>query len=304
MGVSQNTIDAVAKMRQLDLSQASEDDVRQALQLINKTPLFTTNFPKGGSVARTRCVADFATSDILYEQNISYNPDSQSVRIGRANLAGQPVFYAVSLVGSAESTVPRTVSYSETSSIAFDKDKEEAEEYAVIGRWSAKEDFKIVWFIHHKQFNQPDPHIDQLRAAYEAMLSKDPLFDDWVYINEALAAEFAKEVPKGQEYGYGFTSVIGKYLLEELGCDAVGFPSVKAEGGGLNLAIHPRVLDSGKMNLEVVLVERVYKFNKDIINAPYLLCNKFQPDGRFIWEAQELLTRFELKQVIASKKAR
>jgi len=304
MSVSKEIIDAVAKMQSLDLSTATEDDIRNVLKMIDGTALLTTAFPKGASIARTRCVQDFYESKILYERDISYNPNADAVRIGRVNRDGQSVFYGVSLVGSSGSVLPRVVSFSETSTMVFDKSNDELEEYTVTGRWRAEETFNIVWFIHHQQFAQPDPHIAQLRAGYEAMLSRVPNYDDCVYVNEALAAEFAKDVPRGQGYGYGITSVIGKYLLEQLGCDAIGFPSVRAEGNGLNLAIHPRVLVSGKLKLEVVLVEHAYKFDKDVIAVPYLLCNQFHPDGKFIYEEQPLMTKAQLKQEILRSRDR
>ena len=301
MSVSKEAIAAVAAMKALNLRNASEEEIRQALQMVNNTALMTSDFPQGASIARTRCVQDFMGSNVYREQDISVNPDPTQVGVGRAHLAGQPVFYGVSMVGANGTVLPRVVSYSETSTLTSDRSDSESEEYVITGRWRAVEPFKVVWFVHHADFKQPDIHIAQLREGYKNVAGHLENYDNCVYINEALAAEFAKEVPMGEGYAYGFTSVIGKYLLEEYRCDAIGFPSVKAEGNGMNLAIHPRVLASGKMKLEVVIVEKAYKFGRQFINSPYMVCNKFRPDGSFIYEEVEGHTKEELKQVLISK---
>lgn len=301
MSVSQEAIAAVAAMKVLDLRNASEEEIRQALQMLDNTALMTSDFPQGASIARTRCVQDFMGSNVYREQDISYNPDPTRVSVGRANVAGQPVFYGVSMVGANGTVLPRVVSYSETSTLTSDRSDSEAEEFVITGRWRVVEPFKVVWFVHHQEFNQPNPYIAQLREGYKDVAGGLANYVDCVYINEALASEFAKEVPMGEGYAYGFTSVIGKYLLEEYGCDAIGFPSVKAEGNGMNLAIHPRVLTSGKMKLEVAIVEHAYKFGRQFINSPYMLCDKFRPDGSFIYEEVPGHTKEELKQVLISK---
>ena len=224
MSVSQEAINAVAAMKALDLRTSTEEEIRQALKMVNNTALMTTDFPQGASIARTRCVRSFIDSNVYRECDISYNPNPDKVGVGRANLAGQPVFYGVSMVDAAGTVLPRVVSYSETSTMTQDESVDELEEYVITGRWCAMEPFTVVWFVHHQDFKQPDPHIAHLRQGYKSVVGHLPNFDDGEYINEALAAEFAKEVPTGEEYAYGFTSMTGKYLLEELGCDAVGFP--------------------------------------------------------------------------------
>ena len=304
MAVSQKTIDAVSYMKALDLRTASESDIRSALQMVNNTALLTSDFPVGNSIARARCVRDFTGSNIYRERDISYSPNPKWVGVGRANMAEQPVFYGVSMVDMTGTVQPRVISYAETSTLISDDSIEEGEEFVVIGRWRVIEPFKVVWFVHNQSFNQPDPHLPEFRKSYDTVAGKLENYEDSLYINEALASEFAKEVAPGNGYAYGVTSVIGKYLLEELECDAVGFPSVKAEGNGLNLAIHPRVLDAGKMKLEVVLVEKAYRFGKQYIASPYLMCNKFRQDGSFMYELNldhKEMTKEELRGVLLAQ---
>lgn len=288
MALSQSLSEALRNLSNLDLSVSTHDDVEPLFDKIGQMVLLEIPIAVNTIIARTRC--ELAFDNIYYEKDISFIADPARVRAARANIENMPTFYGAILMKDDKSaTQTQAVCYSETSKIFLDDTVVEGAEYATTGFWNVVKPFKAIALVHHNDFNQSHPEMLKARKVYNDFInqmerSENIMYtpEDFIGLMDFMSNQFARPVPYDKPYLYSLSNYFAAAAFNS-GYDAIVFPSVKAEGSGLNIAMTPKATQE-YLQLERVLVNKVIKRGKHSVADHYLICDEFQADGRFIWK--------------------
>jgi len=170
----------------------------------------------------------------------------------------------------------------ESSKIMHEKGLEEFEEYATIGKWRVIKDFTVVPIAYHAEFLNNDAELRNLHDAYLKFIGAYPeKKKDFTKICDYIAGEFARVVSNDERYKYKITGAFSQ-ILYSMGAEGIIYPSAKEDTKGYNIALPPNTVDTC-LKLEKVAVFRIKKRVEGFI-SPFLYCDKFQQDGKFIWE--------------------
>ena len=140
---------------------------------------------------------------------------------------------------------------------------ESGEEKITFSRWVVTKDIPLIAIVYHKDFINSSSHTNELHTAYQTFLKNNP--NDIVNSNsvtEYLASEFAKkETP--HDYDYLISAMFTEVALGQ-GFAGVYYPSVRAEGKGFNVAIHPDFVNN---NMKAIVSGEcsLYKKSKHIV---------------------------------------
>ena len=288
MAISQDTARVLSELQNLDFSRANKADIYALLAQLEPWGEMEVTIPQGTVIVRTRCEVDYA--DVYYEKDISCRTNPSDVGYGRANSVGVPAFYGViSLEHDYKTAHSRSVCVAEVAKVANDPAIVEGMEYAYTGFWIVEREITGVGFINHSKFKQQHALLAKLQSDHNAFLDQNENGDDLKAIFDFFAEEFAKDVPRNQPELYKITSALADDYLGHNTAEgvtqypAIIFPSVKAEGNGINIAMTPDAVKK-HLKLKSVFVEQLFKDRVHVGSRQYLKCHEFQPDGKFIWK--------------------
>src|SRR6185436_16344900 len=276
-----NQVDEVIqKLKSMDLSKVSDDEVINEIRKIGKIALFRIKIPKGHLVNRSRCSDEFINWS--YEKDISYIRDKAKIPdYNRGSFKGESIFYGCIPIDKDEHYC-QLLSIQEVSKLFNIESETTLEEYAIMGKWRVTGDFTIGAIAHHQDFLKKNTDLKNMHDEFIEFMKKYPeRKKDFLKISEYLSYEFAKKVSDKTRCEYKISAAFTKIMLE-LGVKGVLYPSAKDEGKGFNITLSPSAVDK-YLKLEKVAVWRIKKRNKEEFIQPYLFCNSFQSDGRFIW---------------------
>jgi hypothetical protein len=271
------------QLSSLDLSITSDTIVLNCLKEIGKIALVGTTIKKGQFVCRGRI--NETELPYYYEKDIDYIKDLKIMPpYNRASLCGESMFYGCITVDNERYCQMQTIS--EISKVLLKKfqDTEIHEEYITMGKWRVIEDFQVASIAYHDDFLKNNGHLRNMNTEFLSYVEKYPdKKADFFKIVQFLASEFAKPVKEDERYNYKISGAFSKIALY-FGASGVLYPNVIDEGKGFNIAISPTIKDT-HLKLEKLVVWRTRKkSNNNPFTIPYLYCDKFTPDGKFIWE--------------------
>lgn len=192
-----------------------------------------------------RVTIPFENFDQNSTSHYSYPPKQYSKQ-GRANLEGYPVFYC--------SVDPITAIKEMKGSLSKDTT-------CYVSEW--KIDFSLPLYIHNLMYNSQTINSKNIRSHFAKRVEdhlkllvknmrKDEI-NDFLYMSKKIGNLFTT---KGDEY-YHITSSyahdkIYHSQLEELNISMILYPSMENKEDGINLAIHPDLIDSRQVSLQSV----------------------------------------------------
>ncbi|HEY4785951.1 MAG TPA: hypothetical protein VIH57_07870, partial [Bacteroidales bacterium] len=242
----------IISFKKLDLIKTEQADL---IELINKsftipTGLFPQN-PGGNPIYRARINTD-SENNFIYEpykskEKISYNSNPNNY--GRCNLIGKPIFYGADGLNVAINEACNNILNKKTPTL-----------YLTVGEWRLQRSISVSIVCHSRKALKRS---GDLIKAYQSLLilekKKNWSKSDvriWKIKNKFFSDEFAKEVSKGLEKNYLFSSLYSNIVLntkdEKLKSSGLWYPSVAYRFFGHNVAYEKSLIDNGTIILEAV----------------------------------------------------
>jgi|GEM_PF-1582806 len=268
------TLAAIDRLKAMDLQTVSLKDIKERLQEITRHYGTKKRVRAGSVICRSLLVHDGTAIPTTISQ-ISYNPFLETCKFNRASYENDTAFYGClsteimqSYFTSAMEILPREGERLFSTSV-------------VTGKWILQHDADFLFIgggdnlIHlceegHTRHRFLFEHI---RRIPENILS-------FKAIDTFLCNEFSKKVDDNERWKYKISAVYSQMLREE-GHTGVIFPSVRANGAGLNIVIFPYFVDQGLISLERALYGTFYTREEDTINDYSM--EAFPKDNTLIW---------------------
>lgn len=276
--------DLIFQLKGLDLSIAADETVVKLVSCLDKIIIMSTEINPGSFVLRAR--ADLIFNPYYYEKNISYIRDLNFIPpYNRASLKGESLFYG------CIPSVDRDESYfymqtaGEVGSLVMKKFQDHAyhEEYITMGKWRVRDKFNLFTVANHSEFIDKNSQLMKLNKKLNFFLNQYPdKKSETLKALDYFSSEFAKPVSDSERHQYKISAAFSAHLMN-LGLDGILYPSVRGNGDGFCIAISPSVVDSC-LQLEKVAVFRALKKKDKFMLLPYLYCDKFSSEGKFIYE--------------------
>jgi len=274
----------IQKLKELTLSKYPVDEINKIMKEFGKFGVVLMTLHEGKSIIRARPNEGNETFKTVSE--ISYKPAKFNTTFQRASTPNTTMFYGCVVpenIAEGELDNARVTSIFEASKL-YRQGIENGEEKITFSRWPVTKDIPLIAIVYHKDFINNSSHTNELHTAYQKFLQSNP--NDIVNSNavtEYLASEFAKiETP--HDYDYLISALFTEVALQQ-GFAGVYYPSVRAEGKGFNVAIHPDFVDNNM--IPIVAGEcSLYKKAKHIVL-----------DNDTITEIAKGQTTFEVKPI-------
>ncbi|MFA6126359.1 MAG: hypothetical protein WC699_03550 [Bacteroidales bacterium] len=244
---------------------------------IDNQPYYKFHFNKGLNYSFYRSRKNECFSNYCYFKDLSYPPSSKVHGFSRANKPFQNLFY----ISDNWTTTLLELK------LFWTKDLLDGEIFWVTtGKWDLVEDINVIII---PDFSNKSMNLINKSITTELTL---PQLDFLKFINDKF-----REQPNRSGNVYKLTSAFCNSILFENernndNIDGILFTSVHG-GSGINLALNPQTIDSGKFRLNSVVKHQLRKTigekNKPIIdnfNTPILAHELDYINEKIIWEKQ------------------
>lgn len=285
MTVEKNPID---KLKKLNLSKYPINAINEIMKEFGKFAVVVTTLHKGKTIIRARPNKPNGTFKTVSE--ISYKPAKFNTTFQRASTPNTTMFYGCVVpenIAEGELDNARVTSIFEASKL-YRQEIESGEEKITFSRWTVTKDIPLIAIVYHKDFINNSLHTNELHTAYQVFLENNPKETAKSNsVTEYLASEFAKkETP--HDYDYLISALFTELVINQ-GFVGVYYPSVRAEGKGFNVAIHPEFVNN---NMKAIVSGEctLYKNGKDVVL-----------DNDTIIEISEGKTEFIMQPITDSK---
>lgn len=272
----------------------SPDEIKKKLQkiLVNRLMPGRVYDKESPELVLYRVTSCYPYFDSEKKSCYSYNP--KSLKKGRANIVGAPVFYG---------------SIDPYSAIAEMKGQIEKDEVFYISKWKIK--FKQKTLIHTliinsnttKQenilFNMVEKHFIGLHEIFKTDFLPEKNKEGVTHAVEKMGNLFAT---KGSDF-YHITSAYCHDLLysDKIDIPIIEFPAIENDQKSVNWAIHPRFVDSEQMELDEVYEVSIQENNKNGIRLSFNKKGVFEKGLFSHWEyiyLSNLLIDYNTVQII------
>ena len=201
------------------------------------------------------------------KSDVSYLPPEKNLEYKRASTPNNTMFYGSILpenINPGELNEVRIVGCFEC--IPFLRDKTlDGEQKITFGSWIVTKDVPLLAIVHHQDFNDKSEYIKEMNSEYNKFMTGYPeIRDRTTKLIEYLASEFAKKSTDNQ-YNYLISALFTERIIEK-GLAGVLYPSVRTDGEGFNVAIHPNFVESNMKLISVGVCTAYKKGNKTILD--------------------------------------
>lgn len=175
-----------------------------------------------------------------YIHELSY-PPKEYARTDRASIEGKPMFYASIFTKEVEKShaYPRIISALETIPLLRAKGTS-GQNLITQSVWMIDEEVHVYSFPLSSQYKRACSEINMLNSDWDKVL-KNEYSEDSIEFFSFIGDLMAKS---NQSCLYEITATCIDFILEHFDFDGVLYPSVQAEGQGMNICIKPDVVDS------------------------------------------------------------
>lgn len=257
-------VETIDKLRALKLSEYPVDEIKKLLSDFGKVGVIVMTLHKGKTIMRARPNEPNETFKTISE--LSFKPSGFNKTYQRASTPLTTMFYGCVVpenIEKGELDNARVTAVFEASKL-YRKGIENGEEKITFSRWTVTNDIPLIAIVYNQDFVKSSSHTNELYLAYQSFLQQNNPSDVLKSnaITEFLASEFAKsETPNDFDY---LISALYSELVVQKGFAGVYYPSVRAEGKGFNVAIHPDFVES--CMIPIVAGEcSLYKKEKHIV---------------------------------------
>jgi len=236
-----------------NLNYADFDLIYRSISDLRGKCLPTALIEKNANIDRIRINKPGEVFTSIDEINYIKDPNilKNHVKYGRANIAGQGVFYGSIISHQIQDSM--LVAYIETSELVKMNKSIDFEEDFTLGRWRVKEKIEVADMI----YNEEPLKVNQY--SQEALAMQKPKYENLTiaeHCEEQLkffSDEFARnDILKGEDYSYKISSAYANYLWKNTPFRGVTYPSVATKYFGQNIALLPELVDRF-LNLEKVV---------------------------------------------------
>lgn len=175
-----------------------------------------------------------------YIHELSY-PPKEYARTDRASIEGKPMFYASIFTKDVEKShaYPRIISALETIPLLRAKGTS-GQNLITQSVWMIDEEVHVYSFPLSSQYKRACSEIYMLNSDWDKVL-KNEYSEDSIEFFSFIGDLMAKP---NESCLYEITATCIDFILEHYNFDGVLYPSVQAEGQGMNICIKPDVVDS------------------------------------------------------------
>lgn len=245
-------IEAIEEIEKVNLQSEKAIDIIQGIisKRLRKLPIFMNDLIIGEPLIRSRYLKD--EEDFHYKiQDYSYNPKPEDIKIGRANLEGQPIFYASRF---------RITSLAEVRFIYANREKDLAR-YS-ISRWEPKQKLQLAAIVtpelirkhNTKELFGLADFIDETEQQYK----NDKELAGFLDIYKYMADKYTEAIQEGEEYKYKITALFSNFIYSRLPvAHGILYQSVQYPEN-FNVALKKEVVDQAQIEL-TFCAKQVYK---------------------------------------------
>lgn len=231
----------VEDLRNLDLSKKPEKEIISLFAKAAEFPVVHSIIYPGRIIVRGQNYDSSANYSIPARH--SFKPQNTNDTYQRASLPSQTMFYGAVTAFEEGDNVPlaRHIIITEIAEIVKDKvDKETI----VFSSWEVIEELNLISIIQSEDYKTPSKIVLDLQETYKMISQNQP----GVEFMNFISSEFSKEdVSKEEDFKYIISALYAKMMCD-FGFDGVAYPSVRAGGAGMNVAIKPDAVNK-KMRL-------------------------------------------------------
>lgn len=253
----------INRLNGLNLSNYPIQEIRNIITDFGRVGVIVMTLHKGKTIIRARLNETNETIKSISE--LSYKPYKLNKTFQRASTPQTTMFYGCVVPENNEEGEPiiaRVTSVLEVSNL-YRKAIDEGVEKITFSRWVVTKDIPLIAMVYHKDFVNNSSHTSELYNAYKLFLQNNPSDLEKSYaITEFLASEFAKS-ETSNDFDYLISALYTELVVQQ-GFAGVYYPSVRAEGKGFNVAIHPYFVEN--CMIPIVAGEcTLYKKGKSIV---------------------------------------
>ena len=233
-------------IQEIESVDLKSDDAVGVIQTLISTkfrrlPIFMTDLKIGEPLVRSRYLND--TEDFHRTiQDYSYHPKPEYIKIGRANLEGQQIFYGSRF---------RITSLAEVRFVYANREKESAR-YS-LGRWEVKQKLQMAAIVTPELIRKHNTKelfgLADFIEQTEKKAQNDAELKGFIGLYRYLADKYTEPIQEGEEHKYKITSVFSNFIYSKLPiADGILYQSVQYPEN-FNVALKKEVIDNHKLQL-------------------------------------------------------
>ena len=264
------------ELKKLDLSSCPKKEVETLLKELfnNPIPIVTTDYRYPKEIERA--VNNTEDEPIFNSKNrISFKPAKYNLEYQRASTPTNTMFYASVIpeneLSEDEINYARITGAKEV--VDLFRENIDGERLVTFGKWEIQNLISVTT-IFDPNLDYQIAYINEIKEFYKNQKLSEKQVEQRDDVLAFLANEFSKKVEKGNNHEYLISAILTELIVSN-NSDGILYPSVQANGYGLCLALHPRVMDKLKLikvlqcrikkegNYESILNERVCAIEDD-----------------------------------------
>jgi len=255
-----NVTDTIRKLKELNLQKASMDEIRDLLFLIKDHIGTRRSYKEDTVICRTLLKKD---DEIPYTnvERISYKKDTVGMGFGRASYEGNTAFY-----GCLNTSILKCDITSAFEVLSHSIDKKLERYHIVSGKWILQRDIDLFFigggtnllYLCDEGLERNNLLLDFILKDHSNVLALK-------IIDSFICEEFSKVVDKDKPWEYKISACYSE-ILKEQGEAGLVYPSVKANGGGLNIVLFPAAVEDGLIKCTMAFSGTHYARDKNYIN--------------------------------------
>jgi len=247
----------LTELEKLDLKSATKDIIIGILTRLLRHAGVVTRLQAGTVICRTVSCNHLKGEYPTKASQISYNPDLIGSSFGRANWAGNSVFYGCI---SSEFIAANDATYFELLDNLIKNPADIAQELFVVGTWVLQQDLDVITLSGNFKV---ETDADKSRNAELTLFLTDyPENREALnLIDRFLCNEFSKEVSRQENWRYKISAAYAEFLKQD-NWPGLIYPSYQSQGAGINIMLYSDVVD--KRIIQLVSAVGVLHYKRGI----------------------------------------
>jgi len=238
------TIDNIIKeLESLNLSTYPIERIKELITDFGHIGVIQLTLHPGKYIYRARLNKEGET--FTKKSDLSYLPKDKNTVYKRGSTPNMTMFYGSIIpeeVNPGELTEVRVVGCFEC--IDFLRNTRlDGEQKLTFGKWIVTCDIPLIAIVYEESYINKSEYFREIYDGFQEFINHYPEHkDNTIKISEFLAKEFAKSQTEN-DYEYVISALFTERIVEK-GLAGVVYPSVRTEGDGYNVAIHPSFVDT------------------------------------------------------------
>jgi len=241
-------MEILEQLKNIELTEGNIGKISELINQIGPLPIMKSIFVKGRIFDRAVRIED-NEPDFNTRSRLSYFPSEFNTSYQRASTPKNTMFYGSVLKDKytkEDHTNTRITACCETSELLRDVKIQTGERQMIIGTWEVQELITVSTIFDPTKEYEIE-YLQEIKNDYLKDLKNNPeLKTKGVEYLKFLASEFSKDVKNGENHEY-YISALFSSIITNNGVDGILYPSVRAAGIGLCVAIHPKVINKLKL---------------------------------------------------------